>query len=1341
MGKGPVDVLGRAIRAYEDGDEAALGAPDAVRAASELWRSVSDAAPDDTEVLGVLTHFHWYSYEAGSAVSLPDAVRAAELLRGRDPEALPPDLATVLDTVDFVVAEGSAALEPPEDDEWRDWYAHLFFQLTRVWDSEEDDPGSLDRAIAAADIARSLLREDDSLRAFVTALLGRFLSLRGHRARDVAQLTDASALLQQTLEHAGSDHRLRAVIHVFLTGALANAVDVEDTPATGIAFAKAATAALAELPLESHEFAATADLAVVLAGERLQLNPAAARDLDEQVAYARLSAAARPGDHPERYGALYLLAVSLHQRAAARQALPDNTEAIATVRELAGLDTQESVPAQRALPHLLLSQFLDQRLILTGDPASATEAVQAARHALSLMPADDPERGSYLTSVGAALYARHEVTQARTDLDEAIEALSPAAARPGPGDEARTLSVLGICHYLRYDMTGDVADLEAGVRHARAAVAVMTPDDPGRPDWLGNLATALLLWHKHFDAPEVLDEAVELMRTAAELTPVGHADRERMLGILGDALMERYTAGNAADDLEEAIAASGESVASSLPGTQGRDKSTTLLSNALRLRHGRYGDPADLDEAVRLAEVPGPADAAVPVTARALNNLGIVLLDRAGLTGSGADLDRAIDAFHRARAVAAPGSTHAVDALLNLGNALEQRYRSTGVPGDLADAVAFLRQAQVTDLTPPKRRMVLINLAKALALRCAVDGSVGDLDEAADALRDALATLPPGHARRPHYLSAYGTVLTDRWERTRTRADLDEAVGLLRAAVEASASSDPRRGGYCLNLGVALEDRYRLTGREQDRAEAVEVSRAAAGAAVSAADVRVRAARRASALAWEHGDVEGALSAARQAVGLLPLLAWRGIPRADQERRLSLPAGLASEAAAFAVAAGRAELAVELLEQGRSVMWAQLLDTREDLTALTAVRPDLAERLGEVRTALDTQADYDVTGLEPPADRTVLARRWDQLVAEVRELPGFQGFLRPRSFAELAEAAVAGPVVLVNFSVLRSDALVVRDGAVRVVPLPGLDAERLVEYLDDVFATFEEPPSSLASVVRAHLTVTGLLEWLWTAVTGPVLDAVGPVPRMWWCPTGLLAFLPLHAALRPSSGECALDLVVSSYTPTLRDLITARRGSAPGDPRLLVVSMPRTPGAPDLAVEPETDTLRELFGARATLLTGPDATRQRVLDRLGVHPWVHFACHGRQDLAEPSRNALMLHDEPLEVLDVARLRSADAELAFLSACRTASGGAALPDEAIHLAASLRTAGFRHVLGTLWPIYDAVAPQVSQGVYTALAAGAETSQTGVLLHRAVQRLRDAATGHSPVVWAPYIHIGP
>ncbi|KQC37199.1 hypothetical protein UK82_17350 [Frankia sp. ACN1ag] len=137
---------------------------------------------------------------------------------------------------------------------------------------------------------------------------------------------------------------------------------------------------------------------------------------------------------------------------------------------------------------------------------------------------------------------------------------------------------------------------------------------------------------------------------------------------------------------------------------------------------------------------------------------------------------------------------------------------------------------------------------------------------------------------------------------------------------------------------------------------------------------------------------------------------------------------------------------------------------------------------------------------------------------------------------------------------------------------------------------------------------------------------------------------------------------------------------------------------------------------------------------------MHFACHGQQDLDEPSRNAVLLHDEPLTVLDVARLGAVDAELAFLSACATASGGATLPDEAIHLASSLQTAGFRHVIATLWPIYDAVAPQVGQDVYQALADAGQTRDLAALLHQAVRRLRDRDDSRSPLVWAPYVHIG-
>jgi CHAT domain-containing protein len=99
----------------------------------------------------------------------------------------------------------------------------------------------------------------------------------------------------------------------------------------------------------------------------------------------------------------------------------------------------------------------------------------------------------------------------------------------------------------------------------------------------------------------------------------------------------------------------------------------------------------------------------------------------------------------------------------------------------------------------------------------------------------------------------------------------------------------------------------------------------------------------------------------------------------------------------------------------------------------------------------------------------------------------------------------------------------------------------------------------------------------------------------------------------------------------------------------------------------------------------------------------------------------------------------DAELGFLSACQTAGGGAALADEAIHLAAALQVNGFRQVIATLWPLYDAVAPEVTKQVYAGLSAG--TTDAGRLLHDAVQALRADRGKGLPAIWAPYVHIGP
>jgi hypothetical protein len=100
-------------------------------------------------------------------------------------------------------------------------------------------------------------------------------------------------------------------------------------------------------------------------------------------------------------------------------------------------------------------------------------------------------------------------------------------------------------------------------------------------------------------------------------------------------------------------------------------------------------------------------------------------------------------------------------------------------------------------------------------------------------------------------------------------------------------------------------------------------------------------------LAAEAGGGPDALLGYRRAVELLAVAAWPGLRRAVQEERLADVPGVATAAAAQAVPVDPA-LAVELVEQGRSVLWTHQLHRRTDLSRLAAARPALAARLDEI---------------------------------------------------------------------------------------------------------------------------------------------------------------------------------------------------------------------------------------------------------------------------------------------------------------------------------------------------------------------------------------------------------
>lgn len=121
----------------------------------------------------------------------------------------------------------------------------------------------------------------------------------------------------------------------------------------------------------------------------------------------------------------------------------------------------------------------------------------------------------------------------------------------------------------------------------------------------------------------------------------------------------------------------------------------------------------------------------------------------------------------------------------------------------------------------------------------------------------------------------------------------------------------------------------------------------------------------------------------------------------------------------------------------------------------------------------------------------------------------------------------------------------------------------------------------------------------------------------------------------------------------------------------------------------ELENIKNVVASNSlTILGDPSSstlpsTIHNVLNQLQTASFVHFACHGTQNMTSPLDSSLILEDGNLKLSMVMKTSTPHASLAFLSACETAKGDERIPDEALHMAATMVFAGFRGVVGTMW----------------------------------------------------------
>jgi len=270
--------------------------------------------------------------------------------------------------------------------------------------------------------------------------------------------------------------------------------------------------------------------------------------------------------------------------------------------------------------------------------------------------------------------------------------------------------------------------------------------------------------------------------------------------------------------------------------------------------------------------------------------------------------------------------------------------------------------------------------------------------------------------------------------------------------------------------------------------------------------------------------------------------------------------------------------------------------------------------------------------------------------------------------------------------------------------------------------------------------------------------------RIWWCATGPLAFLPLHAAGIYNQSEplarisCISDFAVSSYTPTVSALLDKVKRSVDvrslSPSKLLIISQPNSPGCSPLpGATEEMNTIQKTIGSdHCTPLEATVATISKVKLEMQSHGSIHFACHASQNIGAPLKSGFYLDDGRLELAELMKQNIAQCDLAFLSACQTSTGDEKLSEEAVHLAAGMLAVGYRGVVATLWSIKDEYGPVVAEGFYKYLMEhgriegkmrldGASAARA---LHHAIQSIRERPdvgdTEKGLMAWVPYVHFG-
>lgn len=215
---------------------------------------------------------------------------------------------------------------------------------------------------------------------------------------------------------------------------------------------------------------------------------------------------------------------------------------------------------------------------------------------------------------------------------------------------------------------------------------------------------------------------------------------------------------------------------------------------------------------------------------------------------------------------------------------------------------------------------------------------------------------------------------------------------------------------------------------------------------------------------------------------------------------------VSEQAASLALSVGKtAYHALKLLELSRGIIIGFAIDCRSDLSDLKDINPRLFNKFNDLRIEIDSPLPQNQCRSLALKAREKAICDMEEIITEIRRLPGYEGFQLPPSPNNLMSMARDGPIVTIISTYSRSDAIIVTSSNISSIALPKLLYREVQDRLTKIAELTKA--QKLRRYRLNNKEMLNHLSWLWDVAVEPVIQALqltvkpesdADLDHIWW---------------------------------------------------------------------------------------------------------------------------------------------------------------------------------------------------------------------------------------------------